>query len=131
MIILPLRLPSDNEIWGFANGKRYKTAVYKQFEHDAGWLLKAHSRSFKAGDRLKVSVTLYWQNAGLRDASNALKCLGDILSKSQIIPDDRYIWEWEVKKVKIPRTQDEYCEITIEEIGAKDKALVKIPAAVS
>ena len=116
MISLPLRLPSDNEIWGFANGRRYKTAIYKQFEQDAGWLLKPHQRLWKAGDRVKVDISVFWHNVRLRDATNCLKALIDVCVKSGVLPDDRYIYELRVRKFKLDKTQDEYCEIDLAEI---------------
>jgi len=116
-IVLPIRVPSDNEIWGFANGRRYKTSVYKQFEKDALWFLKAYPKqSFGNKTALQCSVTNYWQRAGARDIWNPLKVLGDILTRSGIIPDDRNIWDSRVSKVKIGKGEPERTEIEITEL---------------
>lgn len=120
-ITLPLRVPSDNEIWGFANGKRYKTAVYKQFQQDALWILKAYPKqTFTPRSPLFVAVTHYWQRAGVRDVWNPLKAIGDILEASGIIYNDKDIWDSRVRKIKINKDEPERTEIEIHAIDPQE-----------
>lgn len=113
-IILPLRVPSDNELW---QGKRFRSPLYKKFQADAGWLLKGYSKPYKAGEPLRMVIRLYWHRAGLRDLSNAFKGLLDALVKYEAIPDDRYIYELTATKQKISTSEPERVEIEITHLA--------------
>ena len=89
--------PSTNSLWANAPGKgRVRTAEYRRWREDAGWMIKA-ARLPKITGRVAISI-----RAGLparrRDLDNLTKPLLDALTSFGVIEDDglahRITSEW-------------------------------------
>ena len=79
-------------------GRRFKTQKYKDYEKEALILLRGQEK-FK-GKNISLSIKFYLKYASTTDIDNLLKPLFDILTKAEIITDDRYIYKLIVEKYK-------------------------------
>jgi Holliday junction resolvase RusA-like endonuclease len=62
---------------------------------------------------IKISYTFYIKNYSNADLSNLIKTCEDWLVEWWIIIDDRYITEFDCKKIKVKNYEDEKIEINI------------------
>lgn len=97
-IVLKAKALSVNKCW---QGKRYKTQDYKDYEKEINALLMPykHLQATLEG-KVVVDVIFHLKRASTTDFDNLLKPLFDILVKNEIIPDDRFIWDMRVRKLK-------------------------------
>ncbi|MCP3660172.1 MAG: RusA family crossover junction endodeoxyribonuclease [Bacteroidetes bacterium] len=93
-------------------GRRFKTEEYKQYTKDIGYLLLTQKKKIKKfNGLLLVKCNWYLKNWKSDDVDNPTKPLLDILTKMNIINDDRFIMELSLKK--IPSSKD-FIEIEIK-----------------
>jgi len=107
IIILETKPLSVNQVW---RGHRFKTKAYKEYEEELLWLLKKYK---KVNGFVEVSYKLYLKYFSTSDVGNFEKPLSDILVKSEIIDDDRFIKRIIMEKFK---SDTDYIEITITQI---------------
>lgn len=82
-IVLPIRALSVNQTW---RGRRFKTDLYQQYERDCFKLIR--------GTPVKGEVEIHFQFHYKKhpyDLDNGIKPILDILVKTGMIDDDRYL----------------------------------------
>ncbi len=106
---------SINAAW---KGRRFKTENYLTYEEEVGYLLLKYPKNkFKLEHKLSVSVKFYLCGHGLRfDVDNLIKPLLDILTKNEIIPDDRIIYKLKAEKIGVENKEEQRIEIKIKRI---------------
>ena len=110
-IILKVKPLTINAAW---KGRRFKTNDYLIYEKECGYLLlKYPKKKFKPEDRLEVFVKFYLKYAKATDSDNPVKPIFDILTKNEIIPDDRQIWKHHIEKIQ---SDEHKIEIEIKKI---------------
>jgi len=92
MIVLPLP-PSINNYYGHNNyiNRRYKKPVAKDWELEAGLLLKQQFKQKLGKQKVELTVHYYFGN-GRSDLGNRTKILQDLFEKVAIIDNDRQVW---------------------------------------
>lgn len=107
---LDIKPLSVNAVW---QGKRFKTPAYLRYERDALMLLPRKNNKSKQPLIVKYVFYLTKRQYSLSDVGNFEKPLTDILVKSGVIYDDRYI----VKITMEKRLSDKsYIEINIKRV---------------
>ena len=91
---LPVKPLSINKCW---KGRRFKTNDYKDYEQELLYLLK---NSEKVSGFVNVNYKIYLINFLKSDVGNIEKPLTDIIVKSGIIDDDRFILKLTLEKFK-------------------------------
>lgn len=94
-------------------GRRYKTLKYNEWLHEGLWLLKT-SGIKKVKGKVAIDIIFYTNKA--RDIDNNIKTFLDLLVKADIIEDDRYVYELNVKKVDTSKKSKHRIEFKIEKI---------------
>ncbi|NCD07200.1 MAG: RusA family crossover junction endodeoxyribonuclease [Spirochaetia bacterium] len=105
ILIKPL---SVNKVW---QGRRFKTKDYKEYEENVLNLLKGVK---KVNGFIEVIYRFYIKNFSMSDVGNFEKPLSDIIVKSGIISDDKYILKMTLEKFK---SDKEYIEIEIKKLS--------------
>jgi len=121
-MIIKISPISVNRCW---QGRRFKTKEYKDFEEEALWKLK-NCKDRHTGF-VFVVVNFYVKNFLMADENNYLKPFFDILTKSKIIKDDRFVIGHTSKKIKVNNKEDEHIEFFIEEINQNTNDNRKLP----
>jgi len=114
IIIKPL---SVNQVW---QGRRFKTKAYKNYEEEVLCLLKGCE---KTSGFIEVNYKLYLKYFSTSDIGNFEKPLSDILVKSGIIDDDRFIKRIVMEKFK---SDKDYIELEITKIEELNELLNKL-----
>jgi Holliday junction resolvase RusA-like endonuclease len=96
---------SINKAW--RGGARYRTKDYLQYEKD---VLRLLPKNVKIKGEFEIDITFYCKNYSRSDLDNIVKPILDILTKSNIIEDDRKCVRLQVFKEKSPK---DYLEIDI------------------
>ena len=110
-IILEVKPLLHREAW---QGRKYRTKKHLDYEEECGYLLLKYPKNkFKPEDRLEVFVKFYLKYAKATDSDNPVKPLFDILTKNQIISDDRQIWKHHIEKIQ---SNEHKIEIKIRKI---------------
>ena len=78
-------------------GRRYKTAKFKDFEAQVNLLLPRRKTPMRG--QVEISYTFFLTNASRTDVDNLIKCFQDILVKKNYIEDDRKIYRIHAEKV--------------------------------
>jgi len=102
--IVKIKPLSVNQVW---QGRRFKTKSYKNYEEEVLLLLKGCE---KTEGFIEVNYKLYLKYFSTSDVGNFEKPLTDILVKSGIIDDDKYIKRIVMEKFK---SDNDYIEIEI------------------
>lgn len=106
---LKIKPLSVNKCW---QGRRFKTPDYKSYETELVFLIKMRKLEKVCGF-VTIDYHFYLKNFKMSDAGNFEKPLTDIIVKSGLIDDDRFI-----KKMTLEKFQcignDEYIEINID-----------------
>lgn len=99
---------SVNKAW---QGRKFKTKDYKEYEKE---FLKLLGNNKCINDFVEINYNIYIKNYKMSDVGNFEKPLSDIIVKSGIIKDDRFI-----KKITMEKFQSEkeFIEIIIEKYG--------------
>lgn len=90
---------SVNVAW---QGRRFGTKEKKRYENLVAMLLP---RASVSGEYFKVAYDFYVVNFAMTDADNLVKVLQDCIVKRGIVPDDRRIIDYRIRKfpAKEPR----------------------------
>lgn len=107
-ITLNVKPISVNAVW---QGKRFKTKVYKDYEKELLYFLKRYKPLNAKTKYYKVNLLFGIKNFALTDVDNLVKPLMDIIVKAGIIKDDRYVAEYNIKKIK---SENNFIKIGIE-----------------
>lgn len=99
-LVLPMP-PSVNELFVEVNGyggkpTRVTTAVYKAWQANAAWSIKAQRIASLDADRFAVSIRLPVKMRG--DIDNRVKPILDALVSNRLTPDDRYAWRVSIER---------------------------------
>ena len=87
MITLTLPLaPSVNRLWRIAGKRMIKSAEYKAWLDEAGWMVKQQTRQTIDGE-YAIHIKAQRQNKR-RDLDNILKATNDLLVSMKIVEDD-------------------------------------------
>jgi Holliday junction resolvase RusA-like endonuclease len=103
-IKIPVKALTVNKVW---QGKRFKTPLYKQYEKDCSWFLKA---PLIKGE-VEVNYKFYIKYFSTSDVDNFIKPLQDILVKNRLIEDDCKIKKITAEKIK---SEEEWIEVEIK-----------------
>ena len=76
--------------------RRLRSAEYKQWLHDAGWLIKAQHPGHVAG---LVTVLIEAPLHRRRDVDNAIKPTLDLIGKLRLIDDDCFIDDLRIVRI--------------------------------
>lgn len=93
---LDIATVSQNRAW---KGKRYKSDEYLAFEEEMLWKLP---KMTPLDGLIEVHYTFHMKNHKMKDIDNPVKICTDILVKSGIIKDDRYIYRMTIEKKASP-----------------------------
>ena len=104
---LPIKPLSVNAAWC---GRRFSTPEKKRYEKTLAIILPKHPVE---GKYFKVAYDFYLVNFALSDADNFLKVLQDCIVKAGIIPDDRRIIDYRIRKFP---SKEHRIDVTIEAI---------------
>ena len=107
-ITLNVKPLSINKCW---QGKRFKTKIYKNYEEELLLFLKRYKPSDAKTKFYKVNLLFGIENFALTDVDNLVKPLMDIIVKAGIIKDDRYVAEYNIRKIK---SEKNFVKINIE-----------------
>lgn len=99
-------------------GRRFKTSDANNYDKQLALLLPKEK---VVGEYFRVSYNFHLINFSITDADNLVKMLQDAVVRREIIPDDRRIVEYKIKK--FPSDTD-YIEVEIEAIEAPLKIIV-------
>jgi len=102
-----------NKAW---QGRRFKTPEYNGYTSHILWALKKHKFRFKG--EIEVEYRFYLKHYKTTDVGNLEKPLSDIIVKSGIIEDDRFIKKITLEKFK----GSDYIEIIIKQIENEKEA---------
>ena len=87
MITLTLPLaPSVNRLWRIAGKRMIKSAEYKAWLDEAGWMIKQQTRQTIDGE-YAIHIKAQRQNKR-RDLDNILKATSDLLVSMKVVEDD-------------------------------------------
>lgn len=106
-LTIPIKALSNNQAWA---GRRFKSAMYKQYEKDVDKLLPRAKKTLTG--EVEIHYTFYIKNYGMTDVDNLIKETQDILVKKGYITDDRKIVFLSAEKIK---SNDEKIEIQIRQ----------------
>lgn len=106
-ILLPITPMSINKCY---QGRRFRTKEYKAWQEHGIYLLKGQ---YGLSGKFHVKIKWYKKTVASTDIDNPVKPVVDLLVKSGVIPDDRYIYKLEVEKHKTPEGQEDYYDIEI------------------
>lgn len=107
MMRIPIKALSSNKAW---QGRRFKTPEYKQYERD---FLLLMPKTPPVRGKIALSLHFYMKNDKMADIDNPIKLVQDILVKSGVIEDDRFIYELHVKK---SHSDEEFIDIEISSL---------------
>lgn len=82
---------SVNMVW---QGRRFKTKKYKQYEHDVYFQLPKK----RISGYVEIEYTFFINRYAVRDVSNLIKPLEDIMVKRGLIEDDRFVQKFTAQK---------------------------------
>ena len=105
-LFIDLKPLSVNKAW---QGRRFKTEDYKNYERDCLYLLPKGKKIYGYID---VKYDFYIKYFKTSDVGNFEKPLSDILVKSGIIEDDKFIKRLIIEKHE---SKKQYIKITIRE----------------
>lgn len=86
-IELPFPLPISACFENVPKVGRRATQRYKEWINEALWMILSQKPAKFVGE-VSVSIGLVAPDKRARDADNTLKCIMDVLTKSQVIKDD-------------------------------------------
>lgn len=109
LLIKPLTV---NKVW---QGRRFKTKSYKEYEKELLYLLKGCE---KTKGFIEVNYQLYLKYFSTSDVGNFEKPLTDILVKSGIIDDDKFIKKIVMEKFK---SEKDYIIVEVKNYDHKEK----------
>lgn len=90
---VPLKAMSVNAAY---RGRRFQSALYKQYEKDLGLLLPPKEA---LEGPVRIEYSFYLRNDKRTDLDNLIKPLQDILVKRGYIKDDTQVYELEARKL--------------------------------
>lgn len=101
--------PSANAIWRTYKGRTVKSAEYQAWLVKAGWEVKAQAKGFKLPEPSYWGTMLYVPRSKTRvDVDNVAKATHDMLKKTGVVPDDRFLvhttqlyWAGETFKIEV------------------------------
>ena len=97
---LPLP-PTTNNTYRFAGKIMYKTQEAKDWEQEAGWIIKKVKRSSEPLQKsVEVSVTMYLKRD--RDIDGSMKLLLDTMQRVNVYKNDKQITSLHIFKEKDP-----------------------------
>lgn len=79
------------------SGRRFATDSLESYEHEVSMLLRKRHQTTIEGE-ISLRYIFYLKNYSRTDVGNLEKCLTDILVKTEIIKDDRYVKDIYVRK---------------------------------
>jgi len=107
---LSIKPLSINEAW---QGRRFKTKKYKDYERNT-LILLGKNKMIKGF--VSVEYNFFIKNFKMSDVGNFEKPISDIVVKSGLIEDDRFITEIVLKKYPINKDEQEYIIIKINKL---------------
>ena len=96
---------SVNEVW---QGRRFKSKAYKNYEETLLWILPKNLKPISGP--VEIRFKFYMKNNKMSDWDNPIKPLQDVLVKSGIITEDRYIHLGMAQKIASDR---DYVEVML------------------
>lgn len=107
--------PSTNHLYANAPGKgRVKSLAYRRWLEAAGWEVKSQVQGRKLDAPWRLSVTAHIRS--VRDISNIIKPVEDLVVRLKLAPDDRFCRKVEaIRDESIPSGR---AIVTIEEATA-------------
>lgn len=104
---------TSNRAW---QGRRFKSKEYKSYEDELLWILPKNIQPMDGP--IEIRYRFFMRNHKLADWDNPIKPLQDVLVKSGIIRDDRFIYRGVGEK--IPSDRD-YFEVEIVPYVREDR----------
>ena len=84
--------PSVNQAWRHWKGRVVRSAEFQAWETSAWWQVKQQAGKFKIPDPAYWGTMLFVHRSKTRiDVDNVAKACHDMLRKTGIVPDDRYL----------------------------------------
>ena len=84
--------PSGNRAWRKWNGRMVRSDEFKAWDSLALWQVKQQAKKFKLPDPAYWGTMLYVPRSKTRvDVDNVAKACHDMLRKTGVVPDDRYL----------------------------------------
>ena len=84
--------PSVNQAWRHWKGRVVRSAEFQAWETSAWWQVKQQAGRFKLPDPAYWGTMLYVPRSKTRvDVDNVSKATHDMLKKTGIVPDDRFL----------------------------------------
>lgn len=116
MLVLMLPFPpSVNQLWRFARGRMYRSAVYKFWADDAERHLQAQGKPETVTYKCALEIAVGRPDRRRRDIDNVNKAVLDLLQHCGVLADDslvqdlRTYWSDEVVGVQVIIKQLEKC----------------------
>jgi Holliday junction resolvase RusA-like endonuclease len=79
--------PSANRLWGYGNGRVYRTKEYRDWLKTASLIVR--SQRFETIDQpYKISIQLRRDAVGM-DLDNCIKPINDLMQKSGVVSNDK------------------------------------------
>ena len=111
MITIPLKPVVESRLFG---GRRFTTKEYANFTTEFLYLIPKDTP--KVMGNVKLTINFYIKHSTTTDIDNMLKGTSDCIVKAELIEDDRFIYELNVKKFKTKKVEKIEFEITPIEI---------------
>lgn len=95
-------------------GRRFKTALHKQYESDLRWYLcMPKIKRQKVSGWYSIKFKFYIKNYSMSDLSNLIKVTEDCIVKAGLVDDDRFCKKMELEKFK---SDSDYFTFEINEL---------------
>lgn len=109
--ILPLPL-SINATYKTGSGNFYKSKEAKDWEEEAGWVIKKSYRGNPVGSPVYVGIEFFFKTK--RDIDGGIKIVLDLLQRQGILVNDSLIEHLNIKKYL--DKDNPRCEVCIEKL---------------
>lgn len=106
--------PSVNHLYATVNGHRTLSARGRSYKAEAGWIVKdaATQQAWEGGERLGLTMVLWFKTRQRRDVSNTVKVVEDTLAEVLSF-DDACVDVLHVERAGYDRDHPR-CEVTLE-----------------